>query len=142
MSRTLAALVIGLLLAAGTTLPTVSHAEEPDPFAGLLFAPELIMKHQTAIDLSKAQRRDLITEVTQAQAEFLPAQMDLAEDAEELTRLLDAPRVDEAAAVALAGRLMALESQIKQRHLVLAIRIKNLLSESQQARLAELREQE
>lgn len=142
MSRTFVALVVGLLLAAGTALPTTSHAEEPDPFASLLFAPELIMKHQAAIGLSKAQRRDLITEVTQAQAEFLPAQMDLAEDAEELTTLLAAPQVDEAAAVALAGRLMALESQIKQRHLILAIRIKNLLDENQQARLAELREQE
>ena len=141
MSRILSTLVVGLLLAAGTVDPAALHAQEPDPFAGLLFAPELIMQNQAAIGLSKAQRRDLITEVTQAQAEFLPAQMDLAEDAEELKRLLAAPHIDESAAVALASRLMELESRIKQRHLVLAIRIKNLLSESQQTRLAELRDE-
>jgi hypothetical protein len=38
-------------------------------------------------------------------------------------------------------RLLELESQIKRRHLELAIRIKNLLDESLQARLAALRAQ-
>jgi hypothetical protein len=78
--------------------------------------------------------------VTSAQADFLPAQMELAEKAEELGRRLDAPRVDEKAALGAATRLLELESQIKRRHLELAIRIKNLLDEGQQERLAQLRE--
>ena len=140
MSPTLSRLLAGLLLLAGAALPSASHAQEADPFEGHLFAPELIMKHQAAIGLSAEQRRGLIAEVTRAQADFLPAQMDLAEHAEELKRLVAAPRVDEAAALAVAGRLMELESQIKRRHLELAIRIKNLLDEDQQGRLAQLRE--
>ncbi len=68
--------------------------------------------------------------------------MEMAGHAEELMRLLDGPRVDEAAALAVASRVMELESQIKRRHLELAIRLKNLLDESQQTRLAELRKAE
>ena len=140
MSRTLACLILAVLLAAAGATPGAARAEEGRPFAHLLFAPELIIKHQTAIGLSAEQRRDLIAEVTGAQADFLPAQMELAEKAEELSRRLAAPRIDEQAALAAATRLLELESQIKRRHLELAIRIKNLLDEGQQARLAQLRD--
>ncbi len=142
MKRTLVTLVVGLALVSGAAAWAASPAEGADPFAGRLFAPEEIIKHQTAIGLSAEQRQSLIAEVTQAQADFLPAQMEMAGHAEELMRLLDGPRVDEAAALAVASRVMELESQIKRRHLELAIRLKNLLDESQQARLAELRKAE
>jgi hypothetical protein len=140
MSRTLPYFVLALILAVGSAAPRPAHAEEAGPFAHLLFAPELIIKNQTTIGLSADQRRALIAEVTSAQADFLPAQMELAEKAEELGRRLDAPRVDEKAALGAATRLLELESQIKRRHLELAIRIKNLLDEGQQERLAQLRE--
>ena len=141
MRRSPTALAVALLLAAGAALPSAATAaDKEDPFAGLLFPPELIMKHQAAIGLSAEQRQELITEVTQAQADFLPAQMELASGAEELKRLVAAPRIDEEAALAVAVRLMELESQVKQRHLVLAIRIKNMLDASQQAQLTELRD--
>ena len=141
MKRTLPALAACLLLAAAAA-HAASPAEPDDPVARLLFAPEQIMRHQAAIGLSADQRRALIAEITGAQADFLPAQMEVAEHAEELQRLLAAPRVDEAAAMAVAGRLMDLESRIKRRHLELAIRIKNLLDENQQARLTALRDGE
>ncbi len=140
MRTVLATLALGGLLVAAAAAQTAPPAARDDPFAGRLFAPEEIIRHQTAIALSQEQRRTLIGEVTRAQAEFLPAQMELAEHAEELKRLLDRPRVDEAAALAAAGRVMELEARIKQRHLALAIRLKNLLEESQQARLLALRE--
>ena len=139
MSRTLTRFVAALLFAAAAAASAA--AQQTDPLERLFFPPELIMQHQAAIGLTAEQRRDLLAEVTQAQADFLPAQMDLAEQAETLTRMLEAPRVDEPAALAVAGRLMELESRIKRRHLELAIRIKNLLDESQQARLTKLREE-
>lgn len=114
-------------------------AQDNDPFAELVFPPDLVMKHQAAIGLSEDQRRDLIAEVTEAQADLLPVQMEMAEHGELLRGLLSAPHVDEAAALSLAGQVMELETRIKRRHLELVIRIKNLLSEDQQARLLELR---
>ncbi len=139
MRRTLNRLLAALLFVAGAAIPAASFAEEADPFASHLFPPELIIRHQAAIELSAEQRSALIAEVTRAQADFLPAQMELAGHAEELKRLLDAPRVDEAAALAAAGRVMELETRIKRRHLALAIRLKNLLNEGQQTRLVALR---
>lgn len=131
-------LAIALLAAAGIT-STATAEDEPDPFEGALFKPEEVIQHQAAIGLSKEQRRELIAEITGAQAEFLPAQVEMAEHAEDLKRLMFEPRIDERAAMDLATRLLDLESQIKRRHLELAIRIKNLLDEGQQARLIELR---
>jgi Spy/CpxP family protein refolding chaperone len=110
-----------------------------DPFAEVLFPPELVMQHQAAIELSAAQRQSVVDEVTRAQADILPQQMDMAQLGERLRTLLTAPRVDEEAALATAGEIMEIESRIKTRHLELAIRIKNLLSEEQQTRLAQLR---
>ena len=54
---------------------------------------------------------------------------------EELEALLSTARVDEGAALEIARAMMDLESKIKRRHLSLAIRIKNLLSAEQQAKL-------
>lgn len=139
MNRALRTLALALLFAAVAASPPASANEEPDPFEGALFTPEEVMKNQAAIGLSKEQRRDLIAQITQAQADFLPAQMEMAEHAEELKRHVAAARVDERAALAVATRLLELESQIKRRHLELAIRIKNLLNEGQQMRLVDLR---
>ncbi len=139
MSCMLPTLTLALLVATGLAAPVAAAPAEASPFADLLFAPELIIKHQSAIGLSAEQRRTLIAEVTGAQADFLPDQMELAGMAEELTRLLGAPRVDEQAALEAAARAMELESRIKRRHLRLAIRIKNLLDEGQQAKLQEFR---
>lgn len=141
MNRVLSTLAVVMAIAVGFVTPMAAAGEESDPFEGALFTPEEVMRHQSAVDLSKEQRDRLIAEVTQAQADFLPAQMELAEHAEELKRQVAAPRIDEQAALAVATRLLELESQIKRRHLELAIRIKNLLDESQQARLAGLRVQ-
>ena len=131
-------LAIALLAAAGIA-PTAIAEEEEDPFEGALFKPEEVIQHQAAIGLSREQRRELIAEITGAQTEFLPVQIEMAEHAEDLKRLIEETHIDEQAAMELATRLLDLESQIKRRHLELAIRIKNLLDESQQARLTELR---
>ena len=133
-------LTLMILLSLALLLPVTARAsDESDPFAELLFAPELIMEHQAAIGLSSSQRRTLMTEITQAQADFVPFQMEMAEVGERLKNLLAEPRVDEAAALEAAAEIMALEGRIKTRHLVLAIRLKNLLSEDQQAELARRR---
>ena len=52
---------------------------------------------------------------------------------------MEAMRVDEAAALAQADRVMALEREMKRSQLQLLIRIKNALTQQQQDQLRELR---
>lgn len=138
MKRNTAAGILILLALGFGSLPVLGD-ETPDLFADLLFAPDLVMKHQAAIGLSSAQRRTLVTEITQAQADFVPYQMDMAELGERLERILAEPRIEESEALDAATEIMELEGRIKRRHLALAVRIKNLLTEEQQLELARLR---
>src|SRR5258707_9597048 len=63
--------------------------EQPpkDPFARLLFPPELIMQHQSELGLTDAQRSTLMTAVLQAQGKFVETQIKLDGEVEMLTRL-------------------------------------------------------
>ncbi len=54
-------------------------------------------------------------------------------------RLLQARPVDESAVLAQADRVMNLEREIKKAHLSLLVRVKNLLTQPQQDKLAALR---
>jgi len=50
--------------------------------------------------------------------------------------------VDETAVLAQVDKVLALERQVKRTQILLLVRIKNLLTEPQQAKLAELRARE
>ena len=130
------------VLVIGTGLP--SHAEDAgpapaDPFAGKLFPPDLIMGHQAELHIDDRQRDAIVKELEKAQAQFPRLQWQLQAAAEQLSRLLDAPQVDEAKALAQASEVMRLETEIKKTHLGLLIRIRNLLTEGQRVKLREIR---
>lgn len=128
---------IGALVLAAAAAAAAPTAD--DPFRDLLFPPELVLAHQQTIGFTGEQRAALVAEVTRAQSDFVPLQAELAARAERLRLLLAEPRVDEEAALVAAAEVMALESDVKRRHLKLAVRIKNLLSPEQQARLRDMR---
>jgi len=58
---------------------------------------------------------------------------------QKLVQLLKAQPIDEAAALSQVDRLLNQEHEVKKAQLSLLIRIKNLLSSAQQAKLNELR---
>ncbi len=125
----------------GLALPT--RAEEPppaaDPFAGKLFPPELIMSHQAELGLDDRQREAILKELERAQSQFPRLQWQLQAASQQLSRLLDAPQVDEAKALAQAAEVMKLETEIKRTHLTLLIRIRNALTEVQRSKLQAIR---
>jgi Spy/CpxP family protein refolding chaperone len=131
--------VIAVLLSASVALAGPAPAPPDDPFGRFLFPPELIMGHQTELGLDEAQRTAIKEAVKSSQSRFLELQWDLHAESEKLAGLLGRPRVDERAALAQAETVMNLEREIKKTHLSLLVRIKNLLSEEQQARLMEIR---
>ncbi|MGO8971316.1 MAG: Spy/CpxP family protein refolding chaperone [Myxococcaceae bacterium] len=110
-----------------------------DPIGGKLVPPELIMSHQTELGIDEHQRDAILKELERAQAQFPRLQWQLQAATEQLSALLDAAKIDETKALAQAGEVMKLEVEIKKTHLGLLIRIRNLLTEAQRAKLLEIR---
>jgi Spy/CpxP family protein refolding chaperone len=142
--RALRTLLATLALAVGPTAraqgqPPPTPPQAQDPLGSKLFPPELIMTHQAEIGLEDKQREAIVKELEKAQAQFPRLQWQLQAATEQLVKLLDAPQIDEAKALAQAGEVMKLETEIKRAHLGLLIRIRNTLSEAQRAKLQALR---
>ncbi len=127
-----------LLLLAGTSA-RAQPAPGDDPIAQHLFPPELVMRYGSEIGLDEKQRAAMKEIVQKAQARFLDVQWDMQSEAEKMVRLLQARPIDETAALAQVEKVLSLEREVKKAQLSLLIRIKNLLTDSQQARLSELR---
>ena len=130
-----------LFLLALPALAALAARAEPagdDPIARLLYPPEALLGHAQELGLDDAQRKAVRTEVVQAQKQFLDAQLDLQEETEALARLLQERPINEAKALAAADRVMTLERTVKKTHLALLIRLKNLLTPAQLAKMADI----
>jgi len=121
-----------------------ARAENPgdDPIARAVFPPDLVMKHSQEINLDERQRAAIKEQVQKAQAQATDAQFDLQGESQKMVRLLQARPVDETAVLAQVDKVLALERQVKRTQILLLVRIKNLLTEAQQAKLADLRARE
>jgi len=124
--------------------PHPPHPADPsllgaDPIGAKLFPPELIMKHQQELGIDDRQKDAILKEIERAHSQLFPAQWQMSAAAEQLSKALEAPKLDESKVLAQADQVMALERDIKRVHLSLLIRIRNVLSDAQRAKLAELR---
>ncbi len=131
-------LPIFALLALAAVAPAQSTKPDDDPLARLLFDPQLVLKFASELSLQAAQRTSIINAIKAAQADILDRQLEMAERHQGLIRAMESLRVDEAAALAQADRVMELEREMKRSQLQLLIRIKNALTQQQQERLREL----
>ena len=78
------------------------------------------------------QTRDaIVAEVQKTQAQLVPLQWQMQGASEQMAKLLDAQRLDEAKVLAQADKIMGIEREFKRAHLSLLIRLRNLLTESQ-----------
>lgn len=102
-----------------------------------LFPPELVMQHQSAIQLQSAQRAEITQAIKDFQGRIVELQWRLQEETEKLDALLEPPAVDQAAALSQVDAVLALERDIKRAHLGLLIQIKNKLTAKQQEQLRE-----
>jgi Spy/CpxP family protein refolding chaperone len=123
-------------------LPLVSLAQSPpadDPIARYLYPPELIMAHAKDLGLQEKQRETIKNEVTKAQSRFFDLQWQAKEETDNMVKLLQQSPLDESRILEQADRVMSLEREIKRTHLTLLIRLRNLLTPEQQAKLQQLR---
>ena len=139
-------LIGALALSAATTLaaqptagPPGGRPQPPDPLGESFFPPELIMSHQAELALQETQRATIMTELQQAQTKFVELQWRMSAEAERLAKLLQPTTVNEAQALEQIDRTLAVEREIKRAQVALLIRIKNVLTAQQQAKLATLR---
>lgn len=110
-----------------------------DAFTKFLYAPEFVMAHQQAISLTDAQRNAIQEAAKEIQSGVIDAQFKLASATEQLTHLLSAPTVDEAAALREIDETLALERTIKRAQVSLLVRVKNQLTAQQQKALDKLK---
>jgi hypothetical protein len=110
-----------------------------DPIGSKLFPPELIMGHQEELGVDEAQRSAILKEIEKTQGHVLQLQWQMQAATEQLAKSLEVPKIDEAKAISQADRLMGIERDVKRAHLEMLIRIRNLLTDSQRAKLTELR---
>ncbi|HEY5609912.1 MAG TPA: periplasmic heavy metal sensor [Thermoanaerobaculia bacterium] len=134
--------VVMLLVVAGA-----AHAQAPppppdDPIERELYPPEMIMGHGQLLGLQEKQRASIKSEVQKAQEKFFDHQWQMNEEREKMVALLRSVPIDEAKVLEQADKVMALERDIKRVHLALLIRLKNLLSPEQIAKLDEVRREE
>jgi Spy/CpxP family protein refolding chaperone len=107
-------------------------------FLRQLFPPMLIMQHQSDIGLTSAQRDAITKEMIEMQKAVLELRWQLEEKTTALTNLLSADKVDEKAAMAQVDDLLKLEDQLKRQRLGFLIRVKNVLTPTQQETLRKL----
>ena len=131
---------LGLLAGAQSAAAQGAPKPEADPFATVLFPPELIMQHARAIRLNDEQRGAITRQIEQLQSRVVRMQWQLTEQVQALRETLARPRVDQDRAIDQLNRVLDTEQDIKKAHLEMLIRIKNMLRPEQQAELARLRE--
>ena len=140
--RRLIALPIALCLAAAAYAagqPGPPRGFHAPPMDDNLFPPDLLLSNQISLGLSEDQVSSIKKALNETHPKIVDVQTSLQRVTEQLNDQLEAPRVDEGAALALASQAMDLEKQIKAAHMSLLIRVKNLLTPEQQEKAKALR---
>lgn len=112
----------------------------PDPLARHLFPPELVMRHQRVLDLSDEQLTAIKSEMQESQKRFLDLRWQIEKEMETMEVLLNQDKADEKQVVAQLDKVLDIEREIKRARLVMLIRVKDLLTPEQKAKLADVKE--
>ena len=135
--------MIRKLLAAGVSVAlwcsaAVAAETGPDPLRDVLPNIDVVMAHQDVLNLSDAQRADIVSHALAAQARFPAAQRKLEAAVGNLVTDLRPGRVDQARALAQLDGVLARERDIKRLQMTLMIEVKNELTPAQQAKALQL----
>jgi Spy/CpxP family protein refolding chaperone len=103
------------------------------------FPPELVMRHQKEIVLTADQQKAIRAEMLDAAPKFMDLQWRQSDEEEAMQALLKEAHPDEKAVLAQLDKVLAIENDLKRLQLGNLVRIKNILTPEQQAKLTELR---
>ncbi len=136
--------ILVCLLVVGISMGVQAQVRQPgpmaDPIEGAFFPPELIMEHQQTIGITDEQRVSIIEKVQETQAKFTAHQWALHAAMDRMRSLTHTTQVDEQAVLEQLITILDVEREIKLLQIGLMVRIKNMLTEQQQAQLREIRQ--
>jgi len=115
------------------------RAPPADPVVENLLPPELVMQHQSEIELTEDQKSALMAEIQKTQGHLADLLRRLQKEVDALGVLLKKDAVDEQGALAQLDRILNEEREIKRAHLALILGIKNKLSTEQEVKLREIK---
>ena len=96
-----------------------------------LYPPDVIMRHQQALGITRAQRKDIINAVKRFQSDVADLQWTMQSEQQKMQQTFATYHIDTTESLALAERVLSLESRFKLAHLKLLITIKNTLTDEQ-----------
>jgi Spy/CpxP family protein refolding chaperone len=124
-------LVIGFF-GAGTAF---AQAPKEDVFKGRLFAPDVILKQQEELDLTKDQFTGIRAAVVEVQSGIAEYEWDMREAYQALMLELDKSPIDEDEVLKHATKALQAENQVKKKQMAMLVRLKNLMTAEQIAHL-------
>jgi len=132
------AIIACLMLFAGFAVAQ-DRGGKPDPFQGKLFAPDIILKNQDQLNLSKEQFTAIKAAVVEVQSNVAEHEWDLREAYQKVLAALDESPIDEKRVLENINDVLLAENQVKKQQVTMLIRLKNLLNDEQVAYLESLR---
>jgi hypothetical protein len=112
---------------------------KPDPFKGKLFAPDIILKNQAELNLTKEQFTAIKGAVVEVQANVAEHEWDLREAYQKVLAALDESPIDEKKVLDNVNDALLAENQVKKKQVLMLIRLRNLLNDEQVAYLESIR---
>lgn len=112
-----------------------------DALAKVLLSPDLVMSNQQAIALTDLQRQAIQNSMLDTQKKLLDHQFKLQGEVEKLQQLLKSATPDETKVLDEMDKVLNAERDIKRTQLSLMVKLKNSLTQQQQAQLEALRKQ-
>ena len=132
-------LLIAVLLLSLVSRTRAEADAEPD-FIRHFFAPELVLQHAKAIELDRTQRTEIMKDIARVTGSTTEQQLSMLEHFGAVEELSAAERVDEKALLAEIHDVLTAELQVKEAHMGLLIRIRNLLTPEQREELRKIRD--
>ena len=96
-----------------------------------LFPPELVMRHRAALELTEKQRSELIVVIQQFQAAMVPVEWELQDAKLELEKILAMYPTPQKEVEQALDSVFIHEAQIKKRHILMLVKVKNVLNQKQ-----------
>ena len=132
--------MIGILLMVFNMGLGLGQNSGTDPLQSHLFSAESIMRNQRELQLDKEQRSYMVKQIQETQSEYTSLQWQLQDEVGRLSGLLENAESPERDVLRQLDKVLDLEKAIKRSHLLLAVRMKNRLTEEQRTKLREFRD--
>ena len=132
------AIIACLILCTGVAMAQ-DRSGKPDPFQGKLFAPDIILKNQDQLNLTREQFTAIKAAVLEVQANVAEHEWDLREAYQKVLAALNESPIDEKKVLENVNDALLAENQVKKQQVAMLIRLKNLLNDEQVAYLESLR---